>query len=109
MFTIGRLTNSKIKHWTTSGRWYKARILSQEGAICVIDTGSTVLRVNQSKLWKEKLPGDTTESRGSYLSVASSMSLPRERPDILEDRLQYHPAPDVYWIIPQHISVDVMD
>ena len=39
--------NSKIKHGVTSGRWFKARVLSQEGAICVIDTGTTVLRVNQ--------------------------------------------------------------
>ena len=49
-----QIDKSKIKHGTTSGRWYKARILSQEGAICVIDTGSTVLRVNQSKLRKER-------------------------------------------------------
>ena len=43
----------KIKHGVTSGRWYKARVLSQEGAICVIDTGTTVLRVNQSNCGKK--------------------------------------------------------
>ena len=37
-----------------SGRLYKARTLLQEGAICVIDTGATVLRVNQSKRRKDK-------------------------------------------------------
>ena len=47
-----QVDNSKIKHGVTSGRWHKARVLSQEGAICVIDTGTTVLRVNQSKLRK---------------------------------------------------------
>ena len=57
------------KHGTTSGRWYKARILSQEGAICVIDAGSTALRINQSKLRKDKIPGDTTESQDSDLSA----------------------------------------
>ena len=35
-------------------RWCKAWVLSQEEAICVIDTGTTVLRVNQSKLRHKK-------------------------------------------------------
>ena len=48
-----QVDKSKIKHGVTSGRWYKARVLSQEGAICVIDTGTTVLRVNRSKVRKE--------------------------------------------------------
>ena len=42
-----QVDKSKIKHGVTYGRWYKARVLSQEGAICVIDTDTTVLRVNQ--------------------------------------------------------------
>ena len=49
-----QVDKSKIKHGVTSGRWFKARVLSQEGAICVIDTGNTALRVNQPKLQKEK-------------------------------------------------------
>ena len=44
-----QVDKSKIKHGVTSGRWYKARVLSQDGALCVIDTETTVLRVNQSK------------------------------------------------------------
>ena len=47
-----QVDNSKLKHGATSGRWFKARMLSPERAICVIDTGTTVLRVNQSKLRK---------------------------------------------------------
>ena len=47
-----QVDKSKIKHGATSGRWFKARVLSQEGAICAIDTGTHVLRVNQSKLRK---------------------------------------------------------
>ena len=50
-----QVDKSKIKHGTTSGRWFKARVLYQEGAICVIDTGTTVLRVNQSNLRKTKV------------------------------------------------------
>ena len=37
-----QIDTSRIKHGTTSGRWFKARVLSQEGTICVIDTGTTV-------------------------------------------------------------------
>ena len=43
----------KIKQETMSRSWYKARVLSQEGAICVIDTRKTVLRVRQSKVRQE--------------------------------------------------------
>ena len=49
-----QVDNNKLKHGVTSGRWFKATVLSQEGAICAIDTGTTVLRVNQSKLRKDK-------------------------------------------------------
>jgi hypothetical protein len=49
-----QIDKSKIKQGTMSGRWCKARVLSQEGALCVIDTGTTVLRVNQSKLRQER-------------------------------------------------------
>ena len=109
MSTIGRLTTSTIKHATTSGRWYKARILSQEGAICVTDTGATVPRVNQSKLRKEKFAGDSTDLQESDLSATPTLSLPRERLDVPDDQPQDHLAPDVYWITPQHASVDIME
>ena len=56
-----QVDNSKINHGVTSGRWFKARVLSQEGAICVIDTGTIVLRVNQSKLRKEKVVEPPTD------------------------------------------------
>ena len=41
-----QVDNSKIKHGVASGRWFKARVLSKERLIFVIDTGTTVLRVN---------------------------------------------------------------
>ena len=37
-----QVDKSKMKHGATSGRWFKARVLSQEGAICVIGAGTTV-------------------------------------------------------------------
>ena len=37
-----QMDKNKIKRGTTSGRGFKARVLSQEGAICVIDSGTTV-------------------------------------------------------------------
>ena len=33
-----QIDKSQVKHGTISDRWYKARVLSQERAICVIDT-----------------------------------------------------------------------
>ena len=44
-----QLDKSKIKQGVASGRWVKANVLSQEGAACVIDTGTTVLRINMLK------------------------------------------------------------
>ena len=104
-----QIDNSKIKHGTTFGQWYNAMILPQEGAICVIDIGSTVLRVNQSELRNEKFAGDATDSRGSDLSATPTSSSPRERLDVPNDQPQDHPAPDVYWITPQHLIVDVTE
>ena len=62
-----QIDKSKIKQGTRSGRWYKARVLSQEGAICEIDTEATVLRLNQSKLRQEK---------GAWNDVALSPDIP---------------------------------
>ena len=45
---------SKFKPGAASGRSCQARLLSQDGAVCVIDIGATVLRVNQSKLRRAK-------------------------------------------------------
>ena len=92
--TIGRLTKRKIKHGTTSGRRYNARALSQEGAICVMDTGSTVLRVSQSKLRKEMFANDVSDLTDQ--STTTTSSLPRERPDAPNDHSQEQPAPEVY-------------
>ena len=65
-----QVDTSKIKHGVTSGRWFKERVLSPDGAICVIDTGTTVRWVNQSKLRKEK-------------GMESQIALvPRERSDV---------------------------
>ena len=36
-----QIDKSKIKQGATSGRWYKARVLSREGSICVIGAGQT--------------------------------------------------------------------
>ena len=56
------------------------------------------MRVNQSKLRKEKFPEPPTDS------------LPRERSDVPNDlRNQDHLAPSTYWIIPQHTTVDVLE
>ena len=43
---------SKINHGKAHGQWLKGRISSQSGAICIIDIGTSLLRVNQSKLRK---------------------------------------------------------
>ena len=60
-----QVDKSKIKHGVTSGRWYKARVLSQEGAICAIDTGTIVLRVKQSKIAEIKRNGAFNRSCSS--------------------------------------------
>jgi hypothetical protein len=93
-----QVDKSKIKHGVTSGRWYKGRVLSQEGAICVIDTGTTVLRVNQSRLRKEK----GMESQPDLVSHGKS-DLPSDSTDT------GHSVPSVYWIGPRHASVDVLE
>ena len=86
--SIGKLTKSKIIRGTTSGRWYKARILSQEGAICVIDTGSTVLRVKQAKLRKGKYANDVAELRESDQCSPATSALTRERPYVPDGQSQ---------------------
>ena len=43
---------SKIKRGQKHGNWIKAKVVNHEGAICAIDTGKTILKVNQSKLRK---------------------------------------------------------
>ena len=50
--TIGVWTLQKIKHGKAHGQWLKGRISSQMGAICILDIGTNLLRVNQSKLRK---------------------------------------------------------
>ena len=92
------MDNSKIKHGVTSGRWYKARVLSQEGAIRAIDTGTTVLRVNQSTWRKEQGMESPTDP------------VPRDRSDIQSDPTDTGQSVRlVYWIGPRHASVDVLE
>ena len=52
LFTTGTLTASKVKHGRPHGQWIRGRIRSQTGANCILDTGTGLLRVNQSKLRK---------------------------------------------------------
>ena len=103
-----------MKHGTMSGRWCKARVLSQEGAICVIDTGTTVLRVNQSKLRQEKGAwNETAVSPDNPQPPPPSDSVPRERPDVPRERamdqLPGQGAPEVYWIVPRGVRTDAME
>ena len=51
-----QVDKSKIKQGAPSGRWLRAQTI-QEGACCVIDTGSTVIRVNQTRLRVKEMPG----------------------------------------------------
>ena len=44
---------SKIKHGKAHGRWIRGKIVGQEGAICIIDPGTALPSVNQSKLRKD--------------------------------------------------------
>ena len=93
-----QVDKSKIKDGVTSGRWFEARVPSQEGAICLMDTGTTVLRVNQSKLRKEKVVEPPTDH------------FPRGRSDLQSDsKDKDQSAPSVYWVGPQHATVDVLD
>ena len=61
-------------------------------------TGTTVLRVDQSKLREEKAVEQPTDHA------------PRERSDLQSDLSEKdHSAPLVYWIGPQHAIVDVLE
>ena len=44
---------NKIKHGVAARKWIRGKIIGQEGAICIIDTGTAIIRVNQSKLRKD--------------------------------------------------------
>ena len=92
-----------------------ARALSQEGAICVIDTGTTVLTWKQSKLRTEKGACNAVivaREHSHSISVSASSSLPRERLEVLGgysmDQLPEHNVSEVYWY-PQHVLPDVIE
>ena len=111
---IGKSKERRIKQGTTSGRWYKARVLSQEGAICVIDIGTTVLRVSQSKLRQEKGAwNDAASSPDHPQPPPPSASAPRERLDLPRERaidqLPGQGAPEVYRTAPRGVRLDVME
>ena len=75
-----QLDQRKLKQGVPSGRWYKARVLSQEGAVCVIDTGATVLWANQSKLRKERNAWDDVQPPPDQEQLIPPIHpLPRER------------------------------
>ena len=44
---------SKTRQGAPSGLWFRANVLPLEGAICGIDTGSSVMPVKQSTLGRE--------------------------------------------------------
>ena len=67
------------------------------------------LRAKQSKLRKESSTKDAADSREQNQSTPTDSSLPRERPEVLNDPSQEHLAPEVYWITPQHVTMDVME
>ena len=109
-----QLKKCKIKQRTMSGRWSKARVLSQEGAICVMDTSTTVLRVSQSKRRQEKGAwNDAALSPDSSPPPPPSDSAPREQLDVPRERaidqLPRQGAPDVYWIVPRGAPTDFME
>ena len=108
-YYILAIRQSKTKQGITSGRWYRPRILPQEGAICIIDTGVADLRVNQSKLRKHKGTGDVADISTSSQHNPVSGSLPRERPDVPDGTPLEHTAPEVYWIAPQRVTPDVFE
>ena len=109
-----QLKKCKIKQRTMSGRWSKAWVLSQEGAICVMDTSTTVLRVSQSKRRQEKGAwNDAALSPDSSPPPPPSDSAPREQLDVPReqaiDQLPGQGAPDVYWIVPRGAPTDFME
>ena len=52
---------------------------------------------------------DVADSREQDQSTPTASSLPRERPDVPDDQSQEHPAPEVYWTTPQHVTIDVIE
>ena len=69
-----------------------------------------MLRVNQSKQRKEKNAWNDVQSyREHEQSLPPKPPLPRERLSESSDLISEHPAPEVYWITPQHASPDVVE
>ena len=80
----------------------------------MIDTGTTVLRVNQSKLRQEKGAwNDVALSPDSPPLPPQSDSVLRERLDVprerLGDQLPGQGVPEVFWIAPRGVRTDVME
>ena len=59
--------------------------MSQEGAICVIDTGLTVLRVKHSRLMRETSAWNDAAISNDAVSAVPSLA-PHERSDIPRER-----------------------
>ena len=80
----------------------------------MIDTGTTVLRVNQSRLRQEKVAcNEAALSLDSTPLPPPSDSAPRERLDVLRERamdqLPGQGVPEVFWIACRGVRTDVMD
>ena len=92
----------------------QSSVLSQEGAIRVIDARATVLRVNQSKLRQDKgasndvalSPDHPHPPPPSALAPRERLDLPRER---AIDQIPRQGAPEVYWTAPRGVRPDVME
>ena len=80
----------------------------------MIDTGTTVLRVNQSKLRQEKGAwNDVALSLDSPPLPPQPYSVPRERSDVPRERsgdqLPGQGVPEAFWIDPRGVRTDVME
>ena len=51
-FSIGKLIQAR-SNMVASGKWIRGKVVGQEGAICIIDIGTAIVRVNQSTLRKD--------------------------------------------------------
>ena len=90
---------SGIRQGRNLGQWIKARVVAVDGSIVSIDTGTQLLRVNQSKLKKE--PDMTDKDRPA---TASPDGVSRERAIDVTDA----PAEDVLWMCSHDEPLDLL-
>ena len=83
---------SKLKHGKAYGKWVRGTVRSQTGAICILDTGTSLIRVNQSKLrrdhddWHDVLipPGEEAEEEQASLAESFWLSTTKGKLDFQE-------------------------